>query len=342
MDRMDKNKILLTGATGFLGAYVLERLLQKGYAVRALKRPTSPMDMLADLADRVEWVEGDITDIVALEDAFEGVTHVIHSAALVSHHPRDLKQMNRVNIEGTANIVNMSLEFGIQKLVHVSSIAALGRSKDRQLLSEDSKWVQSADNSRYAVSKYLAEQEVWRGHAEGLTVAIANPAVILGAGFWDAGTCRLFRQVDQGLRFWSSGRSGFVDVRDVADFILLLLESDINGERYVLSAETRPFRDLFNLAARALDRKPPSVKVTAPLAEVAWRVEWLKEKLLGTEPIVTKESARASLNQYVYDNEKSLGVPGFQYRPFEDTVRQTAKAYRDSVQKGLNAIRLTP
>jgi nucleoside-diphosphate-sugar epimerase len=261
---------------------------------------------------------------------------------MVSFHPRDALRMNQINTTGTGNIVNLSLEYGVKKLVHVSSIASLGRSKERTTLNEDSLWVQSPSNTRYAVSKYLSEQEVWRGHAEGLSVAIANPAVILGAGFWHAGTCKLFRQVDQGLRFWSIGRSGFVDVRDVADFLLLLLEQEINGERYVLSAQNYTFKELFSDIALALDRKPPSVKVTPMLAEVAWRVEWLKEKLLGAEPVVTKESARSSLNQFLYENDKSLQVPGFQYRNLADTIRETASAYLHAKQNGLKANRLNP
>jgi len=337
-----KHTVLLTGATGFLGAYVLERLLKKGYRVRALRRKDSPLDMVADINDQVEWIEGDVTDVVSLEDAFQGITHVLHCAAMVSFHPRDALRMNQINTTGTGNIVNLSLEYGVKKLVHVSSIASLGRSKERTTLNEDSMWVQSPSNTRYAVSKYLSEQEVWRGHAEGLSVAIANPAVILGAGFWHAGTCKLFRQVDQGLRFWSIGRSGFVDVRDVADFLLLLLEQEINGERYVLSAQNYTFRELFSDIALALDRKPPSVKVTPMLAEVAWRVEWLKEKLLGAEPVVTKESARSSLNQFLYENDKSLQVPGFQYRNLADTIRETASAYLHAKQNGLKANRLNP
>ena len=329
--------VLVTGGTGFLGSYLVRLLVKNGYRVRALRRASSPMDLVESAAGQVEWVEGDVTDLVSLEDAMPGVTHVMHCAAISSFHPRDAMRLTRINVEGTANMVNLALESGIQKFIHVSSIAAFGRSKERPNLDETSKWVQSKGNSRYAISKYLSEQEVWRAHAEGLPVAIVNPSVILGSGFWDAGSPRFFSQIDKGLKFWPVGRSGFVDVRDVAQFMLLLLESDITGERYILNAQNMPFRVLFDRIAAALEVPAPSIKVTPLLAEVAWRVEWLKEKLTGMEPVATKESARSSVSSFYYDNAKSLAMPGFRYRPLEETILETAAQYLDAKKTGAKA-----
>lgn len=335
---MSKNTVVLvTGGTGFLGSYLIRLLIGKGYRVRALRRASSAMDLVQEVAGRVEWVEADVTDIVALEDAFQGATHVMHCAAISSFHPRDAERLKRTNVDGTTNVVNLALDFGIQKLVHVSSIAAFGRSKERPRLDETSKWIQSRDNSRYAVSKYLSEQEVWRAHVEGLPVAIVNPAVILGSGFWDAGSPRFFSQIDQGLKFWPVGRSGFVDVRDVAQFMLLLLENDIIGERFILNAQNTSYKELFDSIAHALGTKPPPIKVTPLLAEVAWRVEWLKEKLLGTEPVATKESARSSVSSFYYDNQKSLTMAGFQYRPLQQTIQEVAAQYLQAKKEGLRA-----
>ena len=333
----DTSLILVTGGTGFLGSYLLRLLVREGYRVRALRRAGSALDLVQEVAGQVEWAETDLNDIAGLEEAFRGVTHVMHCAAISSFHPRDAERLQRTNVEGTANIVNLALDGGVQKLIHVSSIAAFGRSKARPRLDEKSRWVQSKDNSRYAISKYQSEQEVWRAHAEGLPVAIVNPAVILGSGFWDAGSPRFFTQVDQGLKFWPVGRSGFVDVRDVARFMLLLLESDITGERFILNAQDTTFHDLFGMIAAALDARPPFIKVTPLLAEVAWRVEWLKEKLLGAEPVVTKESARSSVSAFFYDNTRSKSVFGFGYRPLEQTIRETAAQYREAKADGLKA-----
>ncbi len=318
--------ILVTGGTGFLGSYVLRMLVQRGLRVCALRRAESRMELVQEVADKIAWVETDVNDVLNLDAAFEGVTHVFHCAAMVSFHPRDVRRMMQINVEGTANIVNLALEHQVKKLVHVSSIAALGRTKERPDLDEAAKWVTSKANSQYAISKYLAEQEVWRGQAEGLTTAIVNPAIILGSGFWELGSARFFKQVADGLKFAPIGRSGFVDVRDVADFMIRLMESDVSGERYVLSAENVDYKRFFQLIADALHTKAPFIKVTPLLAEVAWRVEWLKEKIIGGDPMVTKESARASVSRFFYHNEKSLSF-GFQYRPLEQTIRETAAQF---------------
>jgi dihydroflavonol-4-reductase len=323
----DQTLVLVTGGTGFLGAHLIRLLLHQNYNIRAIHRKSSQKKLIQDFSDKIEWVEADVTDLVALEDAFEGVTHVCHCAAMVSFHPKDLDRMMKINVEGTANMVNLSLDMGIQKFLHVSSIAALGRSKERTHLDETMKWVDGKGNSKYALSKYQSEQEVWRGHAEGLPVAIVNPSVILGPWDWNLGSAKFFKQIDEGLKFSPIGRSGMVDVLDVARFMGHLLASDINGERFILNAQNIAFKDFFNQVAAALNKKPPSIAVTPFLAEVAWRVEWLKEKILGATPLVTKESARASVSSYSYANEKSRSVFGFEYTPLEQTIQAVAKQY---------------
>lgn len=325
-------KILLTGATGFLGAQVLRILVQKNYDVRALKRPNSRMDLVADIADKATWMDMDINDS-ALEDAFEGITHVCHCAAVVSFHPKDVRRMMQVNVEGTANLVNLALDFGVEKFVHTSSIAALGRSKDRTHLDESSKWENSPLNTQYAISKYYAEQEVWRGEAEGLNVAIINPTMVIGPGYWNENTARFFKQIYEGLKFCPTGASGFVDVRDVADFMVRLLESDINGQRYVLCGENTSYRAFFDAIAQQLNVPAPSITVAPWLAEIAWRVEWLKEAFTGATPMVTKESARSSVSRFTYGNQKSLAAfPDFRYRPLSESIAYTAARFLADVK----------
>lgn len=326
--------VLVTGATGFVGSYLLRHLLQKGLTIRALRRKNSSMALVADVAHQVQWAEADVTDVGALEDAFEGVTHVFHCAALVSFHPREAEKMKKINGEGTANIVNLCLDFGVKRLVHVSSIAALGRDSKRPHLDENCKWVESKHNSRYAQSKYAAEMEVQRGVAEGLSAAMVNPSVIVGSRDWEEGMAGFFKKIDQGLKFCPSGGSGFVDVRDVVRFMTLLMESEDSGQRYILNSDNLSHRAFFAMIAKELGVKPPPVTVGPFLAEVAWRVEWLKEKILGAKPMATKESARASVTNYTYANEKSRSVFGFEYIPFAQTVRETAAQYLESKRAG--------
>lgn len=326
--------VLVTGATGFVGSYLIRLLLKKGYKVRGLRRKSSSMALLEGVADQVEWAEANVTDLGALEDAFEGVTHVFHCAALVSFHPKHAGKMLKINVEGTKNIVNLCLDLGVQKLVHVSSIAALGRAKNRPHLDENCKWVESKQNSQYALSKYGAEMEVQRGIAEGLSAAIVSPSVIVGSRDWEEGMAGFFRKIDEGLKFCPSGGSGFVDIRDVVRFMVLLMESEISGERYILNSDNLSHRAFFGMIAKELGVKPPPITVGPFLAEVAWRVEWLKEKILGATPIATKESARASVTNYTYGNEKSRSVFGFEYIPFEQTVRETAAQYLEAKGDG--------
>jgi dihydroflavonol-4-reductase len=324
--------LLLTGATGFLGSRVLRLLVEKNYSVRALRRATSRMDLVSDVADRVTWVDADLTDIIALEDAMDGVTHVVHCGAVVSFDAKDARRMEQVNVDGTANLVNLALESGkVERFIHVSSIAALGRTIERPHMDESSHWVTSPRNSRYAISKYHAEQEVWRGQAEGLTTAIVNPSMIIGSGFWEEGTARLVKQVADGLRFYPTGGTGWVDVHDVAKFIVLLLESDIEEQRFVLSAENWSLQRYFSTVASELGIKGPTIKVRPWLAEIVWRIEWLRQKLTGSTPMVTRETARSSSYTYTFDNKKSLSVFGdqFSYTPIETAIKNMVADYKN-------------
>jgi dihydroflavonol-4-reductase len=164
--------IVVSGATGFLGAHVVCRLLQKGQQVRALKRENSSLAEFnyiysllfntQQALSNLTWVNADVLDVPALEIALQGVTEVYHCAAMVSFSQKDKEQMMQINVQGTANMVNISLQCGVQKFAHISSIAALGREKSGIEVTEKTKWVNSKLNSNYAISKYKAEMGVWR------------------------------------------------------------------------------------------------------------------------------------------------------------------------------------
>ena len=327
-------KILVTGATGFVGSYLTRHLVKQGASVRALKRKDSAMTLVDDVKDKIEWVESDILDVIGLEDAMVGIHQVYHCAAMVSFNPKDINRMMKVNGEGTANVVNAALNEGVDKMLHISSIAAIGRTKNQKVIDEKTKWERSKYNSHYANSKHSAEQEVWRGIAEGLTAVIINPSVILGAGFWNQGTCRLFKNVWDGLRFYPTGATGFVDVRDVARMSIQLMESDIESQRFIANSENRPFRDIFNLMAEHLHKKAPTIKVTPFLEATVWRLEWLRHKIFGTTPLVNKETARASGRISHYDNNKSIDQLDFHYLPIEETIRETCKLFKTAGKKG--------
>jgi nucleoside-diphosphate-sugar epimerase len=331
---MTKEKIFITGATGFLGSYLTRKLVHQGFQVRALKRSTSRMDLIADVQDQIEWIEGDILDVPVLEDAMKGIDKVYHGAAMVSFDPRDHKKMMKVNVEGTANVVNVALYRQVKKLGYISSIAAVGRSADSHIVSEATKWEKSKINSKYAISKHQAEQEVWRGTVEGLPAVIINPTIILGAGFWNETSCKLFQRVDEGLKYYTSGATGFVDVRDVADILVNLVESDIENQRYVINGENMSYLDFFKKVAQTLHKPAPTTEATHLMKEIVWRAEWLRSRITGKSPLITKETATTSSHRYEYLNDKIVNELAYEFKSIDTSIQETAASYLNSKKEG--------
>lgn len=321
--------ILVTGGTGFLGSYILQELLKSGRQVRALRRNQQlPAFLPPALQQQVEWAEGDILDVLSLEEAMKGVTAIIHAAAVVSFRRSDYARMYKINVEGTANVVNMALEAGVPRLVHISSVAAIGRSERDELLTENSKWDEEHPQTAYARSKHRAELEVWRGWGEGLQAVILNPSTILGYGDWSRGSCAIFKNAYDEFPWYTEGMNGFVDVEDVARAAVQLLDSPVNGERFIVSGENLVFRDLFNLMADHLGKKRPSRKATPFLGELAWRMEKLKSFFNKRAPLLTRDTARIARSKTRFSNEKLLRtLPGFQFTPLVETISKAAPRY---------------
>lgn len=328
-------KILITGGTGFLGSYIIKELIEHGYSVRAIRRSSSrlPHYISKDILDKVEWVEGDILDIVSLEDAMEGIDTVIHSAATVSFSKKDRAKMYQVNVEGTINVVNIALEKNISRFVHISSVAALGRTASASAVDEEKKWEESKANTHYGKSKYKAELEVWRGMGEGLNAIILNPGTILGYGDWNATSNTLFKRVYNGFKWYTSGLNGFVGVSDVAKATRIAMESAIHSERFVIVSENWPFRKLQDTIASGL-HKPKAAKEASPfLLSMAWRLEAIKSFFTGKHPLLTKETARIAVSQTHFKNDKFLNsFPGFEFTSLDTTVHEACKLYLNDIK----------
>ncbi|MEC5147854.1 NAD-dependent epimerase/dehydratase family protein [Chitinophaga sp. 212800010-3] len=319
--------ILVTGGTGFLGSYLIRALVAAGKPVRALYRQ-QPSPRLEDISDKIEWIQGDILDVCSLEDAMAGVTQVYHCAAVVSFQADARERLMKINVEGTANVVNMALDAGVRKLLYVSSVAAIGRAKEGAEINEDCEWEDNKNNSRYAISKFQGEMEVWRGIAEGLDAVIVNPSIILGAGFWDDGSGTLLKNAWKEFPYYTTGVNGFVDVEDVVKAMILLMDSDIQAERFILSADNWDYRQLFTTMAHSFGKKPPHIAAKPWMAEVVWRVEKVKGMLTGKRSVVTKETARTAQLKVYYSNRKLLdALPEFRFRPLEDTIQHIAAAF---------------
>ncbi|MEM8907722.1 MAG: SDR family NAD(P)-dependent oxidoreductase, partial [Bacteroidota bacterium] len=333
-DPTSSPSVLVTGGTGFLGSYLIRYLLKKGYRVSSTHRPQSTFELVESVKDQVEWMEGDILDVPFLEDAMEQVDQVYHCAAMVSFDPRDVKKMMQINVEGTANVVNTALYRNIQKLLHVSSVAAIGRVKRQVPISEKTKWQRSKYNTNYAISKFLSEQEAWRGDAEGLNVVVINPATILGSGFWERSTVRLFKQVQEGLRFYPVGTNTYVDVRDVARLSIQLMEANISGQRVIAASEHWSYLHFFTAIAQALGKKPPSIRVNYFLRNLAWQLEWFRSRLSGQRPLITRETALQSARNNIYENYKSIELFQFDYIPVAQTIQEVADQLLTAQKEG--------
>lgn len=322
-------RILLTGATGFIGSHLLRELLAGGYAVEALRRADSALDLVADLADRVRWHEGDVRDIPSLEAALTGIDTIIHAAALVSFQPGDAERLRATNQVGTANLVNVALACGVRRFIHVSSVAALGRKGGLVAppVDESARIHEAPAPTAYARSKYQAEREIWRGQAEGLSVAALYPAIVLGEGRWTEGTAAFFPFIERQYGYYPTGGSGFVDVKDVARAVRIVLERDRDGDRFLLSAANLTYRELFTLIARAMGVAPPARRLPVWLGGLLWRAEALRARLRGEQAMVTRETVASARQFLYYDASRSVEQLGLSYTPIPATIERTASAW---------------
>lgn len=325
-------KTLLTGATGFLGQFILQSLLESGREVRALVRHPEKRDL--PWRKLVEVVPGDITDLLALEKAIEGVQEVVHCAAMVSFQKKDHALMRRINVQGTAHVVDLALHYEVERLVHVSSIASIGESATGFVVDEQSPWNPKQAKSMYAKTKYQAELEVFRGIAEGLSAVMVNPGLILGpAQHWHAGTPQLFKRIYEGLRFLTRGSNALVGARDVAEACVRLLDHrNPVGERYILAADNWDYARLFGSIAKHLGKPAPNLFIPRSLALIGgWAVERIAT-LTGKPTSLTLESMRSSGSRWEYDGTKITEL-GFTYTPIEQVLQTTAEAYLTHLQQ---------
>ena len=331
------SKILITGATGFVGSYVLRKLTAEGYSnIICTRRVDSSLELTTGI-EGFEWVDGDIMDVCFLDDITKNVDIIIHAAAIVTFDPRSFKKMISTAMEGTANLVNVALDNQVSKFVHISSIAAIGRRRKEERISEKNIFSKSQYDTTYGLSKFLAEQEVWRGHAEGLNTTILNPSMILGAGRWQDSSVQIFRKVYEGMRYYPSGLTGWVDVRDVADAVLKSLTTDFNGQRYIISAENHSYQSVFEKIANLLQVNPPISALKPRMSQIVWRLEALRSWILNKKPVIIKEMVESMSAHSEYSNKKSIEELKLSYIPFEKTIEESCKVFLATYPNGLKS-----
>lgn len=306
--------ILVTGGTGLVGAHLILHLMEQGENVRAIYRNITSIEKTKNLFsiycqshlfEKIEWIKGDILDIPSLEIAFQNIDYVYHCAALISFDPKDEDAIRKTNIEGTANIVNFCLEYNVKKMLFVSSIAALGDPNPAETkISETTEWNPEKPHSDYAISKYGAEMEVWRGQQEGLKVLIVNPGIIFGPGFPEQGSGKLFSLIAKGLSFYTKGTSGYIAVTDVVETSIKLMNSTIQNERFTLIENNYSFQEILNCIADSLQKKRPQWHATPFLLNVFWRIDWFLNSFFFKKRKLSRDGARSLYSKNEYDNSK--------------------------------------
>lgn len=333
--------ILVTGGTGLVGAHLLYRLAYSGQKIRAIYRNERKLDNVKNvfscytnsylpLFNAIEWVEADILDVPALTKAFKDVTHVYHCAAFVSFEPDKYQLLRKTNIEGTANVVNLSISNTIRKLCYISSIATLGNVTSNAV-TEDTNWNPEADNSVYSITKYGAEMEVWRGTQEGLNAVIVNPGVILGAGIWRYGTGVFFKKAKKGFKYFTSGTIALIAVEDVVTAMVKLMESNINNERFVLVAEHWSYKDFLSALSKSVNVMPPKKQASRWLLNLAWKLDWLAHKLTGKRRQLTKHIVQSLSTETSYSSKKAKKTLNLDFRPIDESIVSIGELYQKQV-----------
>ena len=324
--------VLVTGGTGLVGAHLLLHLTENEDTICAIYRLPASIEKTKSLFQlynkevlflKINWIQADIIDIPTLEIAFQNIEYVYHCAALISFDPNDEDLLRKINIEGTANIVNFCIHNKIKKLCHVSSIAALGDLiSNENVKTEETDWNPEESHSDYAISKYGAELEIWRGQQEGLQVNIINPGVIFGTGFWNQGSGLYFSSVKKGISFYTNGKTGYVGVNDVVKIMFHLMNSNISGERFIVVSENLSFKEVIYLIAKYLNEKKPTIKVNPWMTEIICRLDWLKSFLFRSKRKLSKYNSYSLHSTYSISNEKIKNALNFEFQSIESVINE--------------------
>ena len=331
--------ILVTGGTGLVGAHLLYTLIDNNEEVRAIYRKTSDLNAVKKvfsyytsevdrLFNKIDWQLADITDVLSLEVVFKNVDYVYHCAAYISFNPRHFKTLKKVNVEGTANVVNLCISEKVIKLCYISSVASLGKTENESLITEEFEFNPNDRNSVYSITKHQAEMEVWRGSQEGLDVVIVQPGVIIGEGIWSSASGGIFRTIAKGLKFYTPGGIGIVDVKDVVKAMIYLTKSELKNQAYILVGENILYKKLLTKISNKLHRKAPKLLISKTLMLSFANFDWVLNKLFKTRRKLLKSTVRNLFKRSFYDSSKITTTTNFNYRDLDKTIERVAGNYR--------------
>ena len=331
--------ILVTGGTGLVGAHLLFNLIDNNEEVRAIYRETSDLNAVKKvfsyytskveiLFNKIDWQIADITDILSLEVVFKNIDYVYHCAAYISFNPRHFKKLKKVNVEGTANVVNYCISEKVIKLCYISSVASLGKSENKSLITEECEFNPNDRNSVYSITKHQAEMEVWRGSQEGLDAIIVQPGVIIGEGIWSSASGGIFRTIAKGLKFYTPGGIGIVDVKDVVKAMIYLTKSELKNQAYILVGENILYEKLLAKISNKLNRKAPKLLISKTLMLTFASYDWFLNKLFKTRRKLLKSTVRSLFKRSFYDASKIINTKNFSFRNLDKTIERVARNYR--------------
>lgn len=334
--------ILVTGSTGLVGSHLLFELTKENQRVRALYRSKVGIETVKKLFaiyapssteqfERIEWVRCDITDYSSVSEALVGIKTVFHCAAMVSFNPKKAEEMIFNNVQGTANVVDASIDAGVDAFCHISSIAALGDENAAGEVNETCGMGKLKRRSAYSRSKFFSENEVWRGVEMGLNATIVNPSVIIGPGSWNSGSGLLFSTVNKGFPFYTLGISGYVDVRDVAAAAIQLTKLKKWGNRYVLNSENLSHRAVFSAIASELNKKQPHIHVKPWMALSVVPFAWIVSKITGKQPLLTRDTAKSGHSVTYYSSKKITDELNFTFTPVKDAIKHTTQIFKSGL-----------
>ena len=331
--------ILVTGGTGLVGAHLLFTLIDNNEEVRAIYRKTSDLNAVKKvfsyytsevdrLFNKIDWQLADITDVLSLEVVFKNIDYVYHCAAYISFNPRHFKTLKKVNVEGTANVVNFCITEKVIKLCYISSVASLGKTENESLITEECEFNPNDRNSVYSITKNQAEMEVWRGSQEGLDVVIVQPGVIIGEGIWSSASGGIFRTIAKGLKFYTPGGIGIVDVKDVVKAMIYLTKSELKNQAYILVGENILYKKLLTKISNKLHRKAPKLLIGKTLMLSFANFDWVLNKLFKTRRKLLKSTVRNLFKRSFYDSSKITTTTNFNFRDLDKTIERVAGNYR--------------
>ena len=309
--------ILITGITGLFGSHLAVEFSRLG-KVHGLRQENSGLELVKDL--EIVWHQGELSDVDSLLEALKGMDLVIHAAGLVSFNSSEQEKLYEVNSTGTANLVNAMLNSGVNKLVHVSSVAAIGRSAELSVIDEEFKWIDSPLNTPYAISKYWGELEAWRGEQEGLELIVVNPSILLGKASYGKSSSSIYTYVLEENRFFPKGDLNYIDVRDAAKITRLLVENQAWGERFILSKESISYREFFEEVASVFGKKAPSIPLRNWLISVASPLTAILRAFgLSSSPL-NKQTALLSQQKIRFDNSKLQRCLDYRYYSLRESL----------------------